>query len=343
MQPARTTPGGLHASQRQVTDVIRELMAELRPGGRATEIQPSSHLERDLGIYSLERLELVLRLEQVCGIDLGQDPLRASTVSDLAHLVTGQELPAGENPSAPPSVECPADPSGSRAFTAYAGLWLLLIGGVVWPLMRMTSNGRPAARLLRRGARTLFRAAGCRIEMTGTDHLREALPAVLVANHESYVDALALLAALPVESNFVVNERTVGSSLVGPIVRAARFLTVDRTSIPGRLRCAREMTAALAAGESLLVFPEATFDAGPALLPFRLGAFSSAVAAGRPVIPVTLRGTRQMLPAGARLLRPGPLAVTIHAPIFPRDAGWREALRLRDEARRQLEQAAGPS
>jgi fatty-acyl-CoA synthase len=342
MEPARPMHQPVRATERKVLEIVRTFVAELGTLEPAPEVHLASLLEDDLGIYSLERLELILRLEQGCGVDLGDDAIiDAATVADLAAVVMGHRPSAGERVPATggaPAVEAPQ--AGSFLFTAYVGLLLLPIGAAAWLLLRILPAGPRAARMLKRAAGILFRAAGCRIELDGGHHLQDIAPPVLVANHQSYLDSLVLLAALPVLPNIVVNERLPGAPLVGPGVRAARFLPADRTSIAGRLKCADGMVAALSAGEALLVFPEATFDGGPGLLPFRLGAFSAAAATGRPVVPITLRGTRRMLPSGSRLLRRGRLSITIHPPIYPRGRGWEEALRLRTETRQQIARAA---
>lgn len=94
-------------------------------------------------------------------------------------------------------------------------------------------------------------------------------------------------------------------------------------------------------GELLLVFPEGTFARPPGLLPFRLGAFRAAVDAGRPVVPIALRGTRQVLPDGTWLLRSGQIEVTIGQPLLPAAQDWQEMVRLRDVARDVIARGAG--
>jgi fatty-acyl-CoA synthase len=83
----------------------------------------------------------------------------------------------------------------------------------------------------------------------------------------------------------------------------------------------------------LLVFPEGTFVTAPGLLPFRLGGFKAAVEAGRPLVPVTLRGTREVLPPGSMWMRPGAIHVVIGRPAYPTAQGWPEMVRLRDLVR----------
>lgn len=104
---------------------------------------------------------------------------------------------------------------------------------------------------------------------------------------------------------------------------------------------AARATARLRAGTSLFVFPEGTFVRHPGILPFRLGAFKAAVETGCPVIPVALRGTREILPDGTWLPRAGSITVTVGAPLAPQGGGWTEMVRLRDEARAAIARRTG--
>ena len=87
----------------------------------------------------------------------------------------------------------------------------------------------------------------------------------------------------------------------------------------------------------MLVFPEGTFRRTPGLLPFRLGGFKAAVEAGRPIVPIAIRGSREILPADAWLPRRHAVRVTIGAPIAPQADGWPEMVRLRDRTRAAIE------
>ena len=90
-------------------------------------------------------------------------------------------------------------------------------------------------------------------------------------------------------------------------------------------------------GRSLAVFPEGTFVARPGLLPFHLGAFMAAARAGVPVLPVVIRGHRELLPAGRWWPRRAALAVEILAPIQPPGDAvdlFAGAARMREAARR---------
>ena len=62
----------------------------------------------------------------------------------------------------------------------------------------------------------------------------------------------------------------------------------------------------------------------------------AAVDARCPVIPLAIRGTREILPAYEWLLWPGPITISIGTPIRPEDGGWKEMVRLRDAARADI-------
>jgi 1-acyl-sn-glycerol-3-phosphate acyltransferase len=183
--------------------------------------------------------------------------------------------------------------------------------------------------------------SGCPVHLEGLENLQAATPGVLAANHASYIDAGVLLAALPVEFRFVAKRELTSYPLIGTVIRRVGHLTVERFDPAERAALAARTTAVLRSGTSLFFFPEGTFFRPPGLLPFRLGAFKAALEAGRPVIPIGLRGTREILPDGTWLPKRGPITVTIGPPITPQGSGWEELVRLRDLARREIARLAG--
>ncbi len=118
-------------------------------------------------------------------------------------------------------------------------------------------------------------------------------------------------------------------------------LTVERAAGSQSVADAERVTAALRRGISVLVFPEGTFVRSAGILPFRLGAFKSAVETGCPVIPVTIRGTRQILPAAEWLPKPGPVTVAVSPPVKSVGRAWTDIVKLRDEVRDEIARRSG--
>jgi fatty-acyl-CoA synthase len=230
-------------------------------------------------------------------------------------------------------IERAAGRAGDLIVGAYLGLLLLLTMPALWILVLLAPTARSADHLARLWCRIILALAGCDVRTEGLSHLDSCRPAVLVANHASYLDVVALLAVLPVDFRFVAKRELRRAPVVGSVIRRARHLTVERAAGSQSVADAERITTALRDGTSVLVFPEGTFVRPRGILPFRLGAFKSAVETGVPVIPVTIRGTREVLPADEWLPRPGPLTVAVGAPLRPEGTGWQDIVRLRDQAR----------
>jgi 1-acyl-sn-glycerol-3-phosphate acyltransferase len=236
-----------------------------------------------------------------------------------------------------------ADWCGRLVFTAYVAaiagttlplLWLYLLVG--WP-------GRRADRAVKWWSRMALTACGVRPRIVGLEHVRDMGAAVLAANHASYIDSVVLMAAIPTDFRFVAKRRLAYYPLIGTVIRRAGHVTIEKASVAQQLAGATDLAHFLREGRQLLVFPEGTFFRPPGLLPFRLGAFKAAVDARVPVVPIALRGTRDVLPADTWLFRRGPIEVTIGAPLRPEAQGWQEMVRLRDRARSSIAQGSGES
>ncbi len=152
-----------------------------------------------------------------------------------------------------------------------------------------------------------------RFDITGTGHIPETGGAIIVGNHRSYFDPLAMGMALAQRGRpvrFLGKKEVFDAPLVGQMATAMGGIRVDRgTGSDQPLEAAAE---ALRAGELVAVMPQGTIPRGPAFfdpeLKGRWGAAKLAAMTKVPVIPVGLWGTEQVWPRSERL--PNMLAVT---------------------------------
>jgi len=228
---------------------------------------------------------------------------------------------------------------GSRLHAGYAwtvfgllALPALVLGWLPMPEALLWRCERAIAGLL--GLATLTR-----IEVIGREHLPPpGKPCVVAANHQSYLDGLALFAVLPRRLRFLIKADLAGAAILGRPLARLGALFVRRFDAAEGVAGLQEAVAALAAGEALLVFPEGTFKRMPGVLPFHLGAFAMAVDAGAPLVPVAIHGTRSMLRSGTWFPRRGRIRVHIGEPLQPDGTRtrWPAALELRDRARAHI-------
>ncbi|MFI6327775.1 lysophospholipid acyltransferase family protein [Micromonospora chersina] len=236
----------------------------------------------------------------------------------------------------PPDVSLPR-----RAGRLLGVLGMLLAGvGLAALLPLLSAGGRRAA--LRGWARWTLRALGVRLLVRGRLPRGRAL---LVANHVSWLDVLAVLAVAP--ARMLAKREVRDWPVVGALAAAAGTVFVDRSrprDLPGTVG---RVAGALRAGHSVAVFPEGTTWCGAAggCRPgrgFRPAVFQAAVDAGAPVVPLGLgyryAGDPSTLPAflgeetlwesARRVLaaRDLTVAVTVAAALHPAGGADRRAL-----------------
>jgi 1-acyl-sn-glycerol-3-phosphate acyltransferase len=194
-------------------------------------------------------------------------------------------------PFSPCGEQCwPAAPASSRWRLAARALGLLLV--VVLVLVTaprlVLASARTRSVWLSRIARLLLGVTGIRLRVRGPRRFGER-GVLVVANHMSWIEALALAAVQPVR--LVAKREVRGWFLIGAIAAATGVLFIDREGLrrlPGTLA---DITGALRSGQPVAVFPEGTTWCGTAAGPFRSAAFQAALDAEVPVRPVatTLR------------------------------------------------------
>lgn len=190
--------------------------------------------------------------------------------------------------------------------------------------------------------RTFFTLAGVWPKVRGRENLLpDKQAAVYVANHSSYLDVILLMAWLPGHYRFVAKQEVLSFPLIGYCLRVLGHVTFRRDRQEERLRQASEAAEMLRRGISLMIFAEGTFMPAPGVRPFQLGAFQAAVEAGAPVVPVSMRGVREMMRDLTWLPRPSRVAITVGPAIAPRGVGWHEAVRVRDETRAAVAEHSG--
>jgi 1-acyl-sn-glycerol-3-phosphate acyltransferase len=361
-----------------VLAITRELLRELGNTEAGEAVRGSASLERDLGLGSIERVELSSRLERTLGTSLPEGAIaEAKTLDDIIAVVAGptegaslsegpptvslSDTGATESVSVQTSSEVRAqDPAGVQATHEHAQLfwrvWETIYGtyaaGVFfvwlvlsWLLVLVMPPGRAAARMASAALRLYFRLIGCRIHMEGEQHVDAYGACIYVSNHTSYFDVPAVMALFKTNYHFLAKNEINDMPFVGTFLRKLGHFAFERSKLRARSRQAEQMEKALLRGESLFVFAEGTFTAQPGVRPFQLGAFRAAVRTGRPIVPVVLRGTRRFLRDGTLLPKPARISVIVCPALFssPDSAGreWAEVLRLRDETRTIISSHSG--
>ncbi|MGB2643848.1 MAG: AMP-binding protein [Candidatus Acidiferrum sp.] len=239
---------------------------------------------------------------------------------------------------------------GRRALEFLYGLYFAVVFLLwivpAWTIVNFIHDYRKAGRFTSKALKVLFALIGCRVRVIGKEYVDAPGAKVYASNHTSYFDVLPLMLGLGVPYHFVAKMEVGSMPFIGTFLQKMGHTKFDRSDPQSRLRQSEEMETLLHEGESIFVFPEGTFTGEDGVRPFQLGAFKAAVAAGVPIVPVSLSGTRKILRDGNYLPRPGSVTITVSPPILPRamseaakadeSTAWHELIRLRDTTRETI-------
>jgi 1-acyl-sn-glycerol-3-phosphate acyltransferase len=168
-----------------------------------------------------------------------------------------------------------------------AGAWVCAL---VFPFLkapqRLQRVGRWCARMLE--------LLGVQLHASGTPRPGATL---LVANHVSWLDILAINAVAP--ARFVSKADVRAWPLLGWLVACGGTLFIERERKRDALRVVHQVAQALEAGDRVAVFPEGTTSDGHGLLPFHANLLQAAIATETPVQPIALRFSDASQPVSA--------------------------------------------
>jgi long-chain acyl-CoA synthetase len=268
-------------------------------------ISPDSNLELDLGLDSMQRVELLVALEQELGGDLEESRLaEVYTVRDLVNMV--RESAA----------------SGAGSSKPRPGWDTLLREQTTDP--EVLALGRPrriSAAFWFLVSRLIHIAAADRFHLraTGLEKIPPRGPFILCSNHQSFIDPIILAGLLPwsvFRDAFAVGTSEIFGS--GPMRTLARWLRVvvvdpDANLIPAM----RAGAFGLGYGRVLVLYPEGERSIDGAPKTFKKGAAILSIHMQVPIVPVAIEGFYDVWPRGKPFQKFAPLRIKIGDPIFP--------------------------
>jgi 1-acyl-sn-glycerol-3-phosphate acyltransferase len=348
--------------------VIRSMVGEVHPKWKHIHFTPHTLLDRELGLDSLARMELRNRIERMFNISLDEKAaVCAYTPHELMQAILAQDS-GGQSVDTTqaetmgvwqtepgtllmggygdPIRESVARRQSQSTLTdwlygIYAWLVLFALGLPVWLLMIFTPVRRWRRRIARTSARLLFKCTFTPFTVTGHEYLNGNKPVIVVANHTSYLDGFILIAALEIPIRFIVKGELSRILPVRLILQRFGVEFVDRFNAHRGAMSVRRIAKKAQNGSSLVFFPEGTFISFAGLQPFRMGAFVAAAHSGAAVVPVAIRGARNVVRSNNWLPRRTRIEVIIRPPIPSSGDGWQDALQLRDAARREISAHCG--
>jgi 1-acyl-sn-glycerol-3-phosphate acyltransferase len=211
--------------------------------------------------------------------------------------------------------------------------------------MRAKALGGSDARIreyVQEWSRGLRRHLGVEVRAFGMESVDWSRTYVIMANHASYLDVLALYSTLPRIVGFVAKKELYKIPFFNGVMDAVGCVPVDRSKHRQAVDALREAAEAVRAGTTIAIFPEGTRSRGDRIQPLKKGPFHLVQMAQVEVLPIGIRGAGSLMPRENTGIRSGLMEVHVGTPLPPPPPGDAEArAALTTRVRAELARLAG--
>jgi 1-acyl-sn-glycerol-3-phosphate acyltransferase len=201
----------------------------------------------------------------------------------------------------------------------WLAFWLLAATVILFfPIVTaafLSRTGSLAFNLSRLWARIILTVTNTRIRVTGKQNIQKGQSYIIIANHQSHFDILALVCGLGLQYRWVIKQELRRIPLFGYALHASRNIFIDRSDHASAIRSINEGMDRLPDGAGVLFFAEGTRSPDGRIQSFKKGGFIIALERQLPVLPVTINGSRKALPKNSMIFSSGEIEVVVSEPI----------------------------
>ncbi|MBN1789990.1 MAG: 1-acyl-sn-glycerol-3-phosphate acyltransferase [Bacteroidales bacterium] len=153
------------------------------------------------------------------------------------------------------------------------------------------------------------------VQVTGKENIQPGRSYVIVSNHQSLYDIFLIYGWLGIDIKWIMKKELARMPGVGIGSKKVGHIFLDRSNPRVALESLNEAKRKLVNGTSVVIFPEGTRSKTGEIGTFKKGAFKLALDLALPLLPITLSGTKDILPTGTLDVQPGKALMVIHEPI----------------------------
>jgi len=217
--------------------------------------------------------------------------------------------------------------------TIVAGVIATTLAVAVIAVVAVINDTSPLIdRIIRGWSRVWLLTSRTKLEIDGDENIDPNRSYIVVANHLSALDIMACLLAVPIPIRFLAKKELFRIPILAQGMRMVGVIEVDREA-RGAIHAEvnRQSKDLIAKGRSLIIYAEGTRPRNGVMRPFKKGAFTMAIAAQLPVLPLSIHGSYEAWPPGRGLLHGGRITVVLDKPIETEGLTHSDTGDLRDQ------------
>jgi 1-acyl-sn-glycerol-3-phosphate acyltransferase len=153
------------------------------------------------------------------------------------------------------------------------------------------------------------------VKVTGNENIDKGRSYVVISNHQSLYDIFVIYGWLGIDIKWIMKKELAKIPGIGFGSKKVGHIFLDRSNSRVALESLNEAKRKLVNGTSVVIFPEGTRSVTGQIGVFKKGAFKLALDLGLPILPLTIMGSKDILPTGTIDVKPGRVSMIIHEPI----------------------------
>lgn len=211
-----------------------------------------------------------------------------------------------------------------RAYVAYICSWsyLFLSLPLLFRVMylnkkeKIKESNRLTYQFTRSFARLIIRLTGSTVHVIGNENIPKNEPILFVSNHPSHLDSAIIQGYISQPKGFVATAKAKQFPILRTWMKYMNCIFIEKENIRQSLKCINQGIDLLKNGHSVVIFPEGNLSDRNLVGEFKPGSLKLALKSGVPIVPITIRGTDDIMEKNILKVKPAFVECIISKPIF---------------------------
>jgi len=213
---------------------------------------------------------------------------------------------------------------------------LLILGIVIFITYPFDRRGKVIHHYGRLWGKIALLVNRVKVRVEGIEHLKGEGPYIFMSNHQGTYDIFALLGHLPFQFRWLAKKELFSIPFFGWVMAAAGYVSVDREGTRKTVEAMNEAAQKIREGMSVVIFPEGSRSPDGSIQPFKKGGFTLAIKSKVPIIPISIIGSREIMPKGKLAVTSGEIRIRIDHPIETQNYSLKDRKSLMEKVRQTI-------
>jgi 1-acyl-sn-glycerol-3-phosphate acyltransferase len=183
----------------------------------------------------------------------------------------------------------------------------------------------------------ILKISGIKLKIIGASNVKSDETYIYASNHSSMFDIPIIFYSLKNEIRIIYKKELEKIPVFGYQLRKSPFIAVTRNDPRKSMQSLEEAIEIIKQNINVIIFPEGTRSKDGKVADFKRGAFMIASKSGKPIIPVTIIGSSEIMPKGKLFFEPKDVQVIIHPPVYyPENLSKQDEKKLMDDVRNTI-------